>query len=288
MQKPQNPSKNHHYIPEFFIKGFVNENKKVYVYDKIKDRIDKREFSAASICYIEHGNTITHDSKQFTVLENIYHNLEEYSKNAVKTFTTVIDVPDEHTQSDLRKLLLFINQIFWRTPANDDYANSLIERYREKHPDWKTFVEDGTTFVNFSIDDRLKMIKLTLPSEILLRDENNLKARTKYVSIQSNGPYLLSDNPIIYPIKPFSAVDFTEKIIFPINKHRLYVSTTESTQKTIGPAELMLINVQFIVQARQYVIGDDYEDLHAFVDAYRMVRDSDMDLARYLFEIIAN
>jgi hypothetical protein len=264
----------------------VNENKKVYIYDKIKDRIDEREFSAASICYIEHGNRITHDSKQFTVLENIYHNLEEYSKNAIKVFSTALDVPDKHTESDLRKLLLFINQIFWRTPANYDYTNSLIEMYREKHPDWDTFVEDGTTFVNFSKEDRLKMIKLSLPSEIILRDENNLKTRSKYVSIQNNGPYLLSDNPIIYPKEPVSAEDFTENIIFPINKHRLYLSTTKLHKGTIGPEEQMRINVQFIFQARQYVIGDDYEDLHVFVDSYRRVRDSDMDLASYLFETI--
>lgn len=34
-------SKRHHYIPQFFLRGFTNEAGEYFIYDKIKDEIRK-------------------------------------------------------------------------------------------------------------------------------------------------------------------------------------------------------------------------------------------------------
>lgn len=286
VHRSPNLSKKHHYIPEAYIKGFANDNAFVFIYDKITDKIDKRKRSAASVCYTEHDNNITYKSQQYSYLEEIYHKLEEFSKGAFQEFGTNLTKKDSYSGASLSKLLLFINQIFWRSPANNEQTKKIINKYRQDHSDWQTFIEDVTTFRNFTEEDRLKLIKLSLPSEILLRNEDKMKYSYKYVAVQNSGPFLLTDNPAIYPKPPENAEDFTQNIIFPINKHRIYISTTKKQQKQIGLAELMLINVQAINQAQRFVICDDYQDLHLFVDSYRMSKNSDINFSKLLFDSI--
>ena len=48
----------HHYLQQFLIKGFLNENDKVFVYNKELDKIQTKEQSSKSIFFEENKNTI--------------------------------------------------------------------------------------------------------------------------------------------------------------------------------------------------------------------------------------
>ena len=63
-------SHRHHYIPEFFIKGFINPSKQMWVYNKITDRISPKQYYPRSIFFKNGGNTISVNNKDIDIIQN--------------------------------------------------------------------------------------------------------------------------------------------------------------------------------------------------------------------------
>ncbi|HAS6231198.1 TPA: DUF4238 domain-containing protein [Vibrio vulnificus] len=51
-------SKKHHFIPQFYIKGFSDDNSDVFIFDKEYNKIAKSPKKSAQIFYEEHLHTI--------------------------------------------------------------------------------------------------------------------------------------------------------------------------------------------------------------------------------------
>lgn len=66
-------SKRHHYLPQFYIKGFVGNDGKVAVYNKEKDKIDKIRKSPKQLFYEYNRNTFEIDEKKLILLKNCTH-----------------------------------------------------------------------------------------------------------------------------------------------------------------------------------------------------------------------
>ena len=69
-------SKRHHYVPQFLIKQFSNEDNLVFVYDKVNDRIVKTPRSTKSIFFEYHRNTIKIDGQTNDLIEQLYSSID--------------------------------------------------------------------------------------------------------------------------------------------------------------------------------------------------------------------
>ena len=49
-------SKNHHYLPEFYLKGFVNETGRFSIFNCINNRLEYNSFYPSQYFYIKHRN----------------------------------------------------------------------------------------------------------------------------------------------------------------------------------------------------------------------------------------
>jgi len=69
----------HHYIPQFYLKGFTDENNRIEIYDLSTDRIkSKGPFSTKSHFFEEGRNSwITEDEVTDFLEERLYKNLDD-------------------------------------------------------------------------------------------------------------------------------------------------------------------------------------------------------------------
>ena len=132
-------SKKHHYIPQFFIKGFTDNEGIFWVYDKLYDQIIPKPQTSAMRFYLKSRNTITVDGNEFDFLEKSYQFLEDKIKNAI-TFSRSADNLDGLCNvENIGYLLMFIVSTFWRVPQNDELNKSLLEYYKHNRKGWDIF-----------------------------------------------------------------------------------------------------------------------------------------------------
>lgn len=68
----------HHYLPQFYLKGFTNENGTFKIYDVTQGKFlkDGKEFSPASYFFEKNANTIQSDKVDSERLENFTKNMK--------------------------------------------------------------------------------------------------------------------------------------------------------------------------------------------------------------------
>lgn len=76
MSKPK--SSRHHYIPKFFIKSFCTPEGYLYVYNKQKDKIDKRRNYPKSVFYRHNLNCATEGGNRHDIIEDMYAGIDDH------------------------------------------------------------------------------------------------------------------------------------------------------------------------------------------------------------------
>ena len=69
-------SKRHHYIPQFFLKGFTNENNLFYLYKVQQSKIEKNLYSPNSVFFENYRNTIIYKDEESDIIEKIYSDFD--------------------------------------------------------------------------------------------------------------------------------------------------------------------------------------------------------------------
>ena len=70
-------SKRHHYLPQFYLKGFVNNIGRYYLFDKDKEEI--RESTPSNSFYQNHRNTGSVGDEKMVLLEDMYAHISPLS-----------------------------------------------------------------------------------------------------------------------------------------------------------------------------------------------------------------
>ena len=78
-------SKRHHYIPEFFIKGFAGEDRLLSVYNKQTAKLEPKRRSPKQIFFEWNRNTFSLNGEDSDFVEKLYQNREDkFSKTYKK------------------------------------------------------------------------------------------------------------------------------------------------------------------------------------------------------------
>ena len=170
-------SKRHHYIPQFFIKNFTDEDGLLFVYNKEKDHILKTKQSPKGIFFENNRNTVDFSGNNLDSLEQFYSildsNISKDYLNAIKNETA--------TPEELTSITLLANLLKWRVPNSDIKFNELKNDLSQKELEIKIELKNKNDTIN---KDAIKHIensnifketkRILLSILPLLKDKNKL------------------------------------------------------------------------------------------------------------------
>jgi hypothetical protein len=225
-------SHRHHYIPEFLIKNFANENGQVHVYDKHTGRIAKRQQSPKSIFFEHDRNTILSHGKKLDDLEQLYAALDSmFAADLTSVLTT-----RRFTPENIVSIILLAANLKWRVPARDEEFNTLKEEDIPELQMKVTILDENRQHLQGAVEylqttDVFKQLKRVMLGVLpLMQDEETKLAihNDSFIYSQSSQlpPALISDCPIIE--KPNADYTKLENFIFPLSSNETFIYKTNS------------------------------------------------------------
>lgn len=286
-----NISKKHHYLPEFYLKGFTNDADKLFIYDKSRDVIKKGEYSPSTHFFGFNRNSVEIDGKLDDFPEEMYSKIDDIDKGIIQFIQSQNSVFSLDSYQ-IFQLQLFISNFIWRNPQFDEkYRKAIIENESRKNFFRIRNVEDGSDAPKEIVDEIKKsdgFIKSFRSSYGILKWMTN---KTKYdhekwrISYNPKHYVLVSDNPMI---KLSKEIDFFEdNFIFPLSKKfTLIRSLTELTARQLPPEFTLLVDVIIVQQAEYYAACSNKEHLEQIVG---LSKSMNLDYAKNkIFEILKN
>ncbi|MGV3597718.1 MAG: DUF4238 domain-containing protein [Bacteroidota bacterium] len=255
----------HHYLPEFYLKGFTNQEGKFKIYDKRNLKFIKngKDFAPSAYFFEKNGNTITDiDEGESDELERVYY------KKYDDCFSEILNNIKKRgihnlTQSELTKVLLCIAILFWRgSHGNEKIKNFRLKDFYHLTINKNTGVEiNDSEFEKWLINNSnaQKYLKLTIPivssQDIFL---NNKPINLRVFEI-GELPSLCSDTPIIF-LNEKQSNPYIDNFIFPLtNNVILFHGDMKKEFEGIVKFEIDLI---LLKQAIKYVSCTDTNYIH--------------------------
>lgn len=222
-----NDSKDHHYCPKFYLKGFSNSNKKLWSYDKTKKHQPYKEVFPTQIMFerflysIEDDHSI--ETEFFKKLDDKWALLFQRLRNLINN--------KQIFPKDLNQLIQFISWQWARTPF-------FFDELRNRYPDLT----------------RLRSFLVIFENVTRFQVSLNKKTLTFYKAPKET-QFLTSDLPCFnYANYPVTFITLNSD----------YVLTWESSEKSIiqwggeMPMDIVIkLNNLIASDAKRYVVGSD-------------------------------
>ncbi len=259
-------SKQHHYIPEFFIKGFVNENDKLFYFNKAKNKIDRKPKSPSQVLYEWNRNNVEINGNLTDDVEKLFQLTESKFSNS---YHKIIN-GDNITEFDLRNLILFILQIHWRVPSQDknnithiqniDHPNSFFKirnkRTGELIPDhlFKEIIQEPLFSKSNTV---IRAIEDYLRNEKKVHKDNWTMSALNKKGANFN---ILTDNPVLFKDETKENI-LDNEIIFPFTKETMVHHTNGKKLTIITPEKIVAIHILSFIRAKKIVCSSNLEYL---------------------------
>lgn len=261
-----NTQKKHHFVPEFYQKGFFSEEGFLYAYKKKYGSLKK--WDPSQILYEEHLHTISVKNVKTLMIEEFYSQIEgEFSKyltllnDNVENTNLIANLINDGDFIRISKVLVAIQ--FWRTPCKRElaktYSSKLLSLYDKSDNEVKEMLSYDRKFIKFIIkhankDYAIKIMQfLLLP--LLTFDISNSTTNIKLFRAPKGKVLFSSDRPVIFDSheKLFSFRSFC----FPFSKDLLLLGS----ERDIQSINIDSINMLIEERAIETVISGSKEQL---------------------------
>lgn len=239
-------SKNHHYLPQFYLKGFVNDCGQLYYYRKNNEAIKRgyqnyKKVYPSGIYYEQGLNTISLSSfgHEDIDLENdvFMEKDDRYAKAFIdmkeKYNYNVYEIPIQ-TKADIVE---FVLGLYWRVPGRGERLSALIKKDGLLTGDLKLINkitnhyysdEEIPNIINdiLSKEFNQKAIMPIFYEEVIKKhDWSNLEE--KFFIFETNIPLLIGDIPYI-PLKSENKRNkILEEFVIPLDKNHILIYATK-------------------------------------------------------------
>jgi hypothetical protein len=260
-----NVSWRHHYIPEFYLRGFTNSQGAFKIYDVERKAFvkDGKEFSPESHFFEKHANTIFTEKGADDFIETKFYSRDDNRiadlLNIIKSNT--VENRFGLTEDDMPALQHFVSVMYWRLPVNYDEVKYLIRNY-ELHELGLLLVSKttGKQVRDEEFEHRIrtdpnffKAVRHFLP---YITYKKLLECRTP-LTIQpfpEQLPAICSDNPIIFEKTQFPEI-YYDDFIFPLSHTLVFIRG--NLQSNFLPTIKIDIDLIVLKQAKKYVSCTD-------------------------------
>jgi len=281
---------NHHYLPQFYLRGFTNEQGKFLIYSIPKGNFKGggKWFSPASHFFLPDDNFAPTDGWADDYLEAIYSaNESRYARiiEKIKAVDQGFGLDDE----DVIWLNYFAGEWFWRVPAQReliktatslDQLNQLgvavIDRRTMRQVDAKQHEQwvKGDPFY-------FKRLRNVLPATNY-RTLQDCKWPCRAVTFPDPFPAICSDNPVILR-HPEKADAFLDDLIFPLAPNKVFFRI-KGMRKIFAPNIKFYIDMLMVLQAKEYVCCMDQDYVPRLMAVYEENFRSADHVREFLFE----
>ena len=268
----QKNSSRHHYIPEFLSKAFTNNDGKIFVFDKEKNKILERPKVPKSIFFEWDRNTVeVKDGIHSSVIEDcIYSEIDSKASKAIKYFQNEEVRSIDFGMEKVGHLGFFLIALFWRIPHTDKISENVIDRAE---------IVQGNSSIDaevFRKDPTFRKFHRTSLADHTIKEMVEQGKKGKYfvnVHSSSDDSFLLSDNPILFRTHTnrFSDLFYTDHL-FAISSRRIF-SSTESVMNRFLLGKFY--NAAIIDQASRFVCSGNIRLLEESLDFYEMLKGND-------------
>jgi len=243
MKSKTNPAGRHHYVPEFYQKGFCNDSEELYAYKKTYGGIKK--WTPAQILYEMNLHTLNLNGEKELIIESFYSLIEDGFSKYISVIREIHEdneilfrlSKDEHF---VKILKLLISLQFWRTPCKKElavqYAPKLLGFYDKASDEIKEVLKHDRKFVKFISkrarkDDSIKIIQfLMLP--LLSFNISNEIGSVKLFKAPKGKYFFSSDRPVVFNDQ--NELFSFQSFIFPFSRELLVIGEGYEVSKSIN------------------------------------------------------
>lgn len=298
---PREPkrSKRHHYLPQEYLTGFVDDEGVFTVYDKKEDSMFISNTNGAF--FQNHLNTVVLPSgEKSDFLEKLYAEFENQSwssLNAIRSEAVLTGV-DFKTRADL---FLFLSVLHWRLPSNFEHADRLVKEAFEDESKvgyFSLFRRDGSPA---SAEEKeairqlpawKKAFRLTIPFAPFVNRPTWGQRIMDWRFVRTGDEadwYIVGDNPIVTSgANDHDPVTCLDELIFPVSGNTVLISQTKRVNNALPPEFAVLLGIAIIERSTRFVASSNPSFLSAIVGLYRQHenREETDQIIPELFEMI--
>ena len=216
-------SSRHHYIPQFLISGFTNSNGQLYIYDKIRDKIQNKPKPPKSIFFENDRNTIIlPDKSESSIIEDfLFQEIDNTGSKVVNYFQDTQLDKIRFNEDNVAQFLYFLVCLFWRIPRNDFAIKELVKSAEIKINGIDAdLLRKDEAFQKSQVSG---VIRHTLKE--MISNPENFK---KFVNIHQVGQkvVVIGDNPLLFrKLSPEFSSFGKEDFIIGLTSNRIFSST---------------------------------------------------------------
>jgi hypothetical protein len=275
-------SKNkHHYIPQFYLKLFTNDNGNYHVFDKKYNKFRNDPQSPKTSFFEYNRNIIKINNLNTDVLEKLYSDFENNFAKFLKYITSThyeIEILDNRDL--IYTLKCYIAMQFWRLPFNDFYIDKYILNINKKSCRNILVDNNGNNFLDDNICGNLikkdKYFRyyfrcFILPFlffNIFSHDDNMETWRIYNTEKDNRFSFICADSPIIFNnINDF--IMFKGKIFFPLTKNKILLISENGFPDNFPDSYWAYINMALYEQSNRYLTVLDKNYLFELQNIYQ-------------------
>ena len=276
-------SSRHHYIPQFLINGFTDDNGLLHIYDKQSDRILTKQRPSKSIFFETDRNTVEiKDNLKSSVIEDyLYAEIDNKTSKVIKSYQKEELSNIDFQIEDTATLLFFLISLFWRIPKTDYAAEDLMER--------SVIIAEGIDPELIRNDPTYKKLSRAGLFKHHIDEMRNFGMKgEKWSNVHQNeNPmYVIGDFPFLSRTQTNEFRKFNDTdILFAVSSRRIYSSTNESL-KNFSSINSYSYNAAIIHQSLKYIACGDLQTLEQSVKFYKELKDN-LNLSVVLVEFKA-
>lgn len=266
----------HHYIPQYYIKGFTGGDGMLSVYDKQRDEIKKGRKGSKGVFFEKDRHTISFDDMKTSMIEDkFFADVDTQHAPHIKYLREhddALTLPD--TEGSIAS---FVVDLFWRNPLSDYAFENLFSQSTIKFTDPLT----GEMAENAELEKRYKadpvQFKIEKSKMFLTAMNDILKDRISGSSWSSTWTFsdtqlLIGDYPMLFEGTPSTHKDlFTMNYILPVSSRKVYISCNKKVQR-VTLKDAHLLNALIIDQSKKMVCCADPELLKNCVAYYKLLK----------------
>lgn len=196
-----NQSSRHHYLPQFYIKNFVNESGVLHVYNKEQGVFNTRQMGPKSIFFEWDRNTVPIGGIPNDSFEQLYAKLDDKISLTISRVLRTKAISIE----DMMDIHVFSSLLKWRIPVNDKDFDEIKDQFPYEKLRYEIKIETGNEETNkealqyLASSDLFNSQKRFIFPFLRFYDQEIL-LRTYYYSFLNFHPSqnaLISDCPVI-------------------------------------------------------------------------------------------
>lgn len=274
-------SKRHHFLPVFYLKGFGDGQKLIYVYDKIRDVILCKQNPESKFYEKDLNNYKIDGEVLFTLEESMFTPIDTKISQIFSKIQNEVSNNYEFNTVEKIEVLHFITQLYWRSPHTNDTFIEIIKKEGLSNKYFGFRTKETNRFVTYEeipdIKDHVlnnieiqKMLKHMIP----LSDGNRAEIlklidKWKIYTIEIPGfNFLTGDRPYLINNDDIRLDNVFNELIFPLTKNKLLVLSDNSPNFLDG-LFLANVNVCLLDQAERFIACDTEEGLKTAIFQYK-------------------